>query len=147
MDGFSEHVPSDQPVRKKGQKMSQEERQALPVAELLGNLTKFIRRDFGGKENQIAVVAKKARAWAAKKDLQFTDAGFEKLAEFGMEFAGDQLDGCRIRTADTVAELRRRMALLHTVLELLEKGLIKEATPILERVIEGTTAKAPATLF
>lgn len=153
-DGLSEPMPTkaaekpgEKKARKKGQKMSQEERQALAISELLGNLTKFIRRDFGGKENQVAVVAKKARVWAAKQDLQFTDAGYEKLAEFAMEFAGDQLEGCRTRTADTVAELKRRLTLLEKVHELIGAGETSQAWKLIRKIIDGSPVAATTTLF
>lgn len=137
-EGISETVPTPQPKRKAGRKMSDEERRAKPMHKLLSQISQFIRRDFGGQDH-LATTVKKARAWAETKNLNISDGGFEVIGEFAMAFALKQLEGCQERASDTIAELRRRETVIVAALKALTDGKTIEAVRLLTSVVNGTT--------
>lgn len=149
MDKLVEKLSGDTPKtkRKPGKKMSDEERAAKSFREIINMLAQFMRTDFGGTSDKVAVCAAKAKAWAIGDGSTFTPIGLKKLGAFGLHLSEDQMRGCRDRTRTNVEEIKRRIAMLETAIERLHDGNQDDALRLLTQAVGGSDALAVASIF
>lgn len=135
MEGMSMEVPNGK--RKAGEKMSVEERASKTIDNIVSYIGQFIRSDYGSKD-PVEVTSKKAREWAKKNGVDFSDNGYQMLGKFGVEMADRTREGIKERVNDSREELKRRIDLLKTARQYLESGDAVRAKRLIDQAILGT---------
>lgn len=124
--------------RRRGRKMSPAERAKKKFVELINMQAQFTRIDVGGTDHAGAL-RKKAVAWAKEKGINFSDNGYNLLAEFALREINHQLNGCRNRSADNLTEMKTRIGVLESALGMCKIDDIASCTKLLNRAINGAS--------
>lgn len=126
------------PKRANGKRMTDEQRAAKQITDLIDDIGRGIRTDYGGKP-EINTLAKKARQWAEERGYAFTEVGYSKLAEYGMMIAADLIKGIQKRTKPNRDELKRRVKVIANANEAIKIGNVVDGTYAIDCALKGTT--------